>query len=81
MLQLGVLGVVETRAWPIRLRSPDGRSSTVKAGAVTAVCAMSPVSQNRLTISAVLGELLDEFWNAETGRGAVFSQRLIIGRI
>jgi hypothetical protein len=53
----------------------------VKAGEVTAVCAMSPVSQNRLTISAVLGGLLDGFWNAEAGPWGRFSHRLIIGHI
>jgi hypothetical protein len=37
----------------------------VKAGAVTAACAMSQSSQNSLTTSGVSGEFSDEFWNAE----------------
>jgi hypothetical protein len=45
----------------MRLRSPTGRSVTVKTGAVSAVDAMTQVSQNRLTTSSVSGKFLDEF--------------------
>ena len=68
MLQLSVLGVGADAGEADEGALACRRSSTVKAGVVTAMRAMPRVSQNRLTTPCVSRKFLDEFWNTEAAR-------------
>ena len=54
----------------MRLRSPAGNSTTVKAGAVTKTCAMSQSSQNSLITAKVSGKFLESFGTQKLAREA-----------